>query len=324
MVDMGSSPYILFMQHGWHDTNRRIHRLGHTLADEQAEVIAPNLGLIKTWWRIEPLIAEVERVAIATQQRHPDRPWRIVGHSMGGLIWLELLQRHPEWWDRITSVSLVSSPVGGADLGRIIDPFRWGIGIARDLGTDRRSMAEQLARHMPVQTIASDYDGGSDGTVPIQCSQFRHARYIQLRGIRHDNTKDHPEVTAAIQHFWTTLPTSGSAHHPHGLVGQRPLPPDSLGHGDSLEDAIIGALQAIVGITDAHRRDFNRATVWGTLSQGFTLRTWRHPLGIHHVFLADGQNRCRYAGFVGWPHTQGLYAAMEDIRRRHTATAPSV
>ena len=300
MTASESSPHILFVQHGWHDTNRRVRRLGLSLADEQTEVIAPNLGLVKTWWRIEPLIKQVEQIAIATYRRHPDSPWRIVGHSMGGLIWLELLQRHPEWWSHIDSVSLVSSPVGGADLGRIFDPFRWGIGIARDLGTDRRQIAEQLACHMPIQSIASDYDGGSDGTVPIQCSQFRHAHYTQLTGIRHDNTKDHPEVIAAIQQFWTTppaisIPTLDTA----------------------LEDSIIAQLQSIPGMTDAHLRDFQRAKIWARLNNGFTLRTWRHPLGIHHIFLADAQERCQFAGFVGWPDTKALYDGLTTIKQQH-------
>ena len=303
MVVQKFSPYILFVQHGWHDTNRRVYRLGQTLADEQTEVIAPNLGLIKTWWRIEPLISEVEKVAISTQQRYPDRPWRIIGHSMGGLIWLEVLQRHPEWWSKITSVSLVSSPVGGADLGRIFDPFRWGIGIARDLGTNRRHIAEQLARQIPVQTIASDYDGGSDGTVPLQCSQFRHASYTQLSGIRHDNTKDHPDVTAAIQRFWTMLPNAAL--------------PNTI--PDPTEDAIISKLQSIPGITDAHFRGFSQANVWATLVHGFTLRLWCNSLGIHHVFLADAENRCRFAGFVGWPDTKNLYANLAIIKQRFAA-----
>ncbi|NEQ50951.1 MAG: alpha/beta hydrolase [Leptolyngbya sp. SIO3F4] len=299
MASPNPSPYVLFVQHGWHDTNKRVYRLGQSLADEQTELIAPNLGLIKTWWRIEPLIAEVERIAIATQQRYPKRPWRIVGHSMGGLIWLELLQRHPEWWSKINSISLVSSPVGGADLGRIFDPFRWGIGIARDLGTDRRHIAEQLAQHIPIQTIASDYDGGSDGTVPIQCSQFRHASYTQLNGIRHDNTKDHPDVTTAIQEFWAalanTIPTA-----------------DSL---DPVEDAIIANLQSVPGMTDAHPRGFGQSNTWANLAYGFELRTWRNPLGIHHVFLADPHHHCRFAGFVGWPETKGLYEALETIKQ---------
>lgn len=300
MVVPDRSSYILFVQHGWHDTNRRMHHLGHSLADDATEVIAPDLGLIKTWWRIEPLIAAVEQIAIATQQRHPNRPWRIVGHSMGGLIWLELLQRHPEWWPQINSVSLVSSPVGGADLGRIFDPFRWGIGIARDLGTDRRSIAEQLAQHIPMQTIASDYDGGSDGTVPIQCSQFRHASYTQLSGIRHDNTKDHPEVTQAIQQFWAALSQN---------CCQTMVP-------EPVEDNLISALQSIPGMTDAHLRGFNQSQVWAPLAHGFTLRTWRNRLGIHHIFLADSQQSCRFAGFVGWPDTRGLYEGLNIIQQR--------
>lgn len=296
MASSRSSPYVLFVQHGWHDTNRRIQRLGHSLANEQTEVIAPNLGLIKTWWRIEPLMLEVERVAIAAQQTYPDRPWRIVGHSMGGLIWLELLQRHPEWWPHIDSVSLVSSPVGGADLGRIVDPFRWGIGIARDLGTDRRAIAEPLAQRLPMQTIASDYDGGSDGTVPLQCSQFRHARYTQLSGIRHDNTKDHPDVTNAIQNFWALLPDASA-------------PP-----ADAIEDRIVQQLQSIPGMTDAHLRDFHRARIWSSLPNGFTLRIWQNPLRIHHIYLANAQNQCRFAGFVGWPDTDGLYKELTAIK----------
>lgn len=298
MAHPGNSPYILFVQHGWHDTSRRVYRLGQSLADKHTRVIAPNLGLLKTWWRIEPLIDQVEQIAIAAHQQHPESPWRIVGHSMGGLIWLELLQRHPEWWSHVDSVSLISSPVGGADLGRIFDPFCWGIGIARDLGTDRRQMAEQLARHIPMQTIASDYDGGSDGTVPTQCSQFRHAHYTQLSGIRHDNTKDHPAVISAIQTFWHTLT-------------------DAAPTTDPVEDAIVSELQTIAGMTDAHRRDFGRATVWAQLTEGFTLRIWRHPLGIHHVFLADGQNRCRFAGFVGWPDTEGLYRGLTTLQQRY-------
>ena len=50
------------------------------------------------------------------------------------------------------------------------------------------------------------------------------------------------------------------------------------------------------------------------LINGFTLRTWRHPLGIHHVFLADAQDQCRFAGFVGWPDTQGLYQGLTAIQ----------
>ena len=293
-----SSPYILFVQHGWHDTSRRVQRLGESLAGRQTEIIAPNLGLVKTWWRIEPLIAEVERIAIATQHSYPHRPWRIVGHSMGGLIWLELLQRHPEWWSRIDSVSLVSSPVGGADLGRIFDPFRWGIGIARDLGTDRRAIAEQLAQQIPIQTIASDYDGGSDGTVTLQCSQFRHAHYTQLSGIRHDNTKDHPDVIDAIQEFWGLLPQAPAVAPP----------------ADAIEDHIIRQLQTIPGMTDAHLRDFSRARIWSPLTNGLTLRVWQNPLRIHHIFLANAQNQCRFAGFVGWPDTDRLYKELTAIK----------
>lgn len=287
------TPQILFVQHGWHDTNRSISQLGQRLADGQTVVIAPDLGLLRTWWRMEPLIDRVDAIATAALRQYPAHPWRVVGHSMGGLIWLELLQRHPEWCDRILSLTLISSPVGGADLGRLIDPLGWGIGIARDLGQDRRQLAEQIARRLPVQTIASDLGDGSDGTVPVQCSQFDYGIYTGLRGLRHDKTKNHPAVAAAIEAFW-----------------QQPQSPQQQ---NSLVKEIVALLRQTPGITDASYRGLGQAMPWAVLPQGMQLQIWRNPVGVHHVFLTAAGD-CYFAGYVGWPHTAGLYRQLGQIR----------
>jgi len=94
----GAVNTILFAQHGWADTNRAMVRFGQTIASPRALVIAPNLGYIRSWLRIEPLIEQVERAAAEALAQHPEARLRIVGHSMGGLIWIELLTSTRNGW----------------------------------------------------------------------------------------------------------------------------------------------------------------------------------------------------------------------------------
>ncbi|MEM9089169.1 MAG: alpha/beta hydrolase [Cyanobacteria bacterium P01_F01_bin.53] len=294
---MPNPDYILYAQHGWADENRGIRQLAQQIASPQAEVVVPNLGFINTWIRIEPLINRVEAIATQTQSKHPDTPIRIVGHSMGGLIWLEVLSRHPEWWPLVESLVLVGSPVGGADLSRMIDPFEWGIGIARDLGRNRRDMAERIAAEVPTLIIAGDYDNGSDGVVPVECTKFHQASYVAVNNINHARLKRHPVVGEIIQQFWQ------NADH---LCVPSPI--------ETPCDRIIRQLQAIPGMTDAHYRGFKKSNLWSLLPHGLVLRTWCSPLNIHHVYLSNHMGDCLFAGFVGWPHTQHLYDTLCEIR----------
>lgn len=294
---MVNPDYILYAQHGWADENRGIRKLAQQIASPRAEVIVPNLGFINTWIRIAPLVNRVEAIAAKTQQQYPDTPIRIVGHSMGGLIWLEVLARHPEWWPQVESFVLVGSPVGGADLSRMVDPFAWGIGIARDLGQNRRAIAEKIAAEVPTLIIAGDYDNGSDGVVPVECTKFHLASYVTINNVSHDRMKKHPAVGEIIQQFWQ------SADH---LCLLSPI--------ETPCDRIIRQLQSIPGMTDAHYRGFKKSDLWSLLPNGLVLRTWISPFNIHHVFLSNYMGDCLFAGFVGWPHTQQLYDALCDIR----------
>src|SRR5215216_4800699 len=156
--------FILCAQHGWADTSRDMAKLAHTLASTDTLVVTPDLGWFQTWLRIEPLILRVDQQITAVLGANPDARLRIIGHSMGGLIWLEVLHRHRSWWARVDSLVLLACPVGGADLARMVDPIQMGIGIARDLGTDRRPIAEAIAQQISTLSIAGDVDGGSDGT----------------------------------------------------------------------------------------------------------------------------------------------------------------
>jgi len=291
--------YILYAQHGWADVNQGIGKLAQRVASPTAKVVVPNLGFINTWIRIAPLVDRVEAIARQTQAEYPDTPIRIVGHSMGGLIWLEVLARNPEWWPLVESFVLVASPVGGADLSRMVDPFEWGIGIARDLGRNRRALAERIAAQVPTLIIAGDYDGGSDGVVPVECTRFERASYVVVNDVNHDRMKRAPVVAEIIEQFW------GCADH---LCVPQQI--------ETYCDRVIRRLQAVPGMTDAHYRGFAASRVWARLDEGLVLRVWQSRLGIHHVFLANGMGDCLFAGFVGWPDNDSLYAAMLEIKRQ--------
>jgi pimeloyl-ACP methyl ester carboxylesterase len=253
------------------------------------------LGVLKTWIRIEPLIQAVEQRAIATLNQYPETPMRIIGHSMGGLIWLEVLHRHPEWWKQVESLALVGSPVGGADLARVMDPWGWGIGMARDLGLNRRSLAEAIASQIPTLVIAGDVDNGSDGTIPVESTKVFGAKFVCLPAISHPKLKNHHAVAETIQQFWTDPQQFSSPPTPN------------------FAQALIRQLQQVTGMTDAHRRGFEQSRIYCTFANGLSIRTWKNPLGIDHIFLACPQGNCLYSGFVGWQDAKALQQILAEI-----------
>lgn len=296
---------LLFVQHGWADTNGAMARLAQRVAPPNTQIIAPNLGWWRTWLRLAPLVRDVENLAQAKISEYPHPPIRIVGHSMGGLIWLEVLHRHPEWWPRIESLILVGSPVGGSDVCRIMDPLEIGLGIARDLGRNRREIASAIAAQIPTLSIASDTDGSSDGLVMLGATQFDHAHHMVLPDIVHSHQRNDAAIDEAIRTFWQ------SPRHP--------LPVET-----SSAREIIHRLQAVPGMTDAHKRDFDKAKVWITLPSGLSLRLWKNPARVDHVFLASPHNECLFSGFVGWIHGADLRRVLQDIKVEFADSGESI
>jgi hypothetical protein len=291
--------YILYAQHGWADDHTTIASLASALFAPGTLVITPNLGMLKTWLRIEPLIEALEASVGNTIVQYPHVPIRAIGHSMGGLIWIEVLSRHPEWWPRMDSLVLIGSPVGGADLARAFDPLRVGLGIARDLGVNRREKAEAIAAKIPTLVIAGDIDQGSDGTVTVQCTKVFGAEFIRLAGIDHVALKNHAAVAIAIERFWRKLETVGR----------------NLGTTVSdFEYCLIKRIQAIQGITDGHERDFPKAKIFLTYDNGVTIRTWKNLMGIDHIFVASPEGECLYSGFVGWLDAEVFHQTLKNLK----------
>ena len=284
--------FILFAQHGWADNGCAMAALAAQLnGDGSALVIAPSLNYLQTWLRMTPLVKAVETLAQDTLNAYPQVPFRVIGHSMGGLIWLEVLARHQDWWSRLESITLVASPIGGADLGRIIDPFGIGIGIAADLGKDRRPLATSIASVRPTLVIVGDIDDGSDGTISVESTKIPQAQFLILEGLAHPQLRNHPQVVEGIQRFWAGNPISAPLEEPDYVHWLRSQP----------------------YMTDAHRRAFPRSKIFATLTDGNTLRVWTNAFGVLHVYVASPQGLCLYAGFTGWMHSHALRRALAAI-----------
>jgi len=195
--------FILYAQHGWADNHLGITKLARSLGTPQTLIVTPNLGWFNTWLKMAPLIKKVETMAIANFNLYPHTPIRIIGHSMGGLIWLEILHRHPQWWQNVHSLVLVGAPVGGSRLAKTIDPFN--LAVCGDLALSQIKIAEAIALKIKTLSIIGDIDGKSDGTVTVASTKFNHGKFKILKRIKHPHLKNHPLVAQAIREFWAEL-----------------------------------------------------------------------------------------------------------------------
>lgn len=288
--------FLLFAQHGWADTGKDMGKMAKIAANSQAKITAPSLGLIKTFIRIEPLVQQLEQIATSVIDDHPNIPIRIMGHSMGGLMWLEVLNRNPQWWKKVHSLILLGSPIGGSNIARLIDPLGLGIGTARDLGKNRREMAEKIAQQIPTLSIASDLRMGSDGLVTLENTKFAHANWQLISGIPHAAMKYHNDIVPIIQSFWAN-PRLGSA--PKGDFASR----------------CIQHLRSVPGMTDTDYRNFKRSQIVFGLPDDITIHTWNSPWGVNHVFVGKAKKHCLYAGYVGLIHISGLGKAIAEIQK---------
>lgn len=279
-IQLNNNNYLIFAQHGWADNNNNIKYLAKSLADQNSIVIVPNLGYLQTFISIKILIKKLEKIIITNIQKYPQTKWKIIGHSMGGLIWLEILERHPEWWNKVHSLVCIGSPVGGADLARIIDPLQVGIGIAKDLGKNRRYMAEKIAQKIPTLTISSNFAHASDGIVPVSNTYFDYAKFVTIAGVSHPDLRTAPLVKKLIKTFW-----------------QKPIISSPTESNIGLQ--IIKILQSIKGMTDTNTANYQKAKPLLILAQGLRLSSWTNLLGLQHIYLINQQNQCLYAGFVG-------------------------
>lgn len=93
---------------------------------------------------------------------------------------------------------------------------------------------------------------------------------------------------------------------------------DSSNNILEVAEKVVEILNDVPGMTQAHSRDFKRATPLFSLRDGSVIKTWKNPLGVEHVFIADGSGNMVFGGFVGWVHSEGLKPAIKRIRQEFT------
>ena len=287
--------FILFAQHGWSDNGKDINTLAVALAPQDTLVVAPSLGLIKTYWRIKPLVSKLEKLVLEAINQYPQARLKIIGHSLGGLIWLELLDLHPEWLTKVHSFVLIGSPIGGSHLARLIDPLSLGIGMARDLGKNRRALATKIAQKIPTLAIASDLGNGSDGMVTFENTKFNHAQFVCVKNIPHANLKCHQAMIPLIQDFWSN-------------------PQINLTKMD-WTNQLLTFLKNIPGMTDANYQNLAQSKILIRLANGVNLRTYTNLARVKHIFVTNAQGHCLYAGFVGWLHSADLQKSLLEVKK---------
>lgn len=83
----------------------------------------------------------------------------------------------------------------------------------------------------------------------------------------------------------------------------------------SVSDLAIGILSQVPGMTKAHHRDFNKSNPQFILRDGSVVKTWKNPVGVDHVFIADKSGKMIFSGFVGWIHSDGFHEAVSRIQK---------
>jgi len=99
-----------------------------------------------------PLEANVERLVHFVRDSLDGRPAHFVGHSLGGLLILETLNRHPRI--AAASATLIGAPVRGCFAGRRLATAgvgRWMMGACRPLWSER---AASWTRGAPLGVVA--------------------------------------------------------------------------------------------------------------------------------------------------------------------------
>jgi DnaJ-class molecular chaperone len=94
--------------------------------------------------------------------------------------------------------------------------------------------------------------------------------------------------------------------------------PENNSSVSNVSEKVICILSQVPGMTQAHKRDFNSAAPKFKLSDGSVLKTWKNPVGVDHVFIADREGNMIYGGFVGWIHSDDFHQAISKIQKEFT------
>lgn len=82
-------------------------------------------------------------------------------------------------------------------------------------------------------------------------------------------------------------------------------------------DNVITLLYEVPGMTNDELRLYaEKASVYVIFRDGSgTLRRFVNFLNINHVYCFDSEGICKFAGYVGWIHSEGLKDELRLIKK---------
>jgi pimeloyl-ACP methyl ester carboxylesterase len=157
-----------------------------------------------------PLEPNVERLARLARDGLGGGPAYFVGHSLGGLLILEMLRRYREI--AAAGVVLIGSPVRGCYAGRRLALSaigRWMMGASGPLWEERDAAwarAEPLGviagtRALGLGRVLGPLPGASDGVVRVSETRVEGMRAQALVGLGHSALIFSPRVAALVARF---------------------------------------------------------------------------------------------------------------------------
>ena len=86
-------------------------------------------------------------------------------------------------------------------------------------------------------------------------------------------------------------------------------------NAENVTQEIIKILNQVPGMTNADPLDFDESEIFIRCQKNLSIRTWKNVFGVDHVFI-EKNGKCIFGGYVGWVHSDGLHAALKQIKRR--------
>jgi pimeloyl-ACP methyl ester carboxylesterase len=160
-----------------------------------------------------PLDHGADTLARRVRERLGGRALHFIGHSLGGLLILAMLERHPEL--ACASVLLLGSPTRGCLAGRRFGEHafgRWMMGESAAQWTERRA---RWTRTAPLGVIAGNIPigmartfgplpGESDGVVRVEETEIEGATARAVLPLGHSMLVLSPRVTTLAERFLRT------------------------------------------------------------------------------------------------------------------------
>ena len=164
--------------------------------------------LFSYYGRARPLAAHAERLA---RYAHDVGPAHFVGHSLGGLVILEALQRHADI--RAGRVVLLGTPVRGNFAGRRLGQHGWGrwfLGSTRSLWSEGHEL--RWTRPEPLGVLAGSLSlglgrlfgplpGANDGVVRLDETEVEGMRERVVLRVGHSAMLLSARVAAQVVAF---------------------------------------------------------------------------------------------------------------------------